>query len=179
VSQQGTGKDAFWYTGRNAVIRSVATDRRKREGHKIVVLPSDGMVERNDEPGTPKRKCRWGGQQCQYETHFGCGIRSRYNKSAQVCLSARLILAYVCRGPEQHDGDLRATTVGNLQPGRTTFALRPHGRAFTASMQSSPPLTACSSCASPRRACPFAAALERKIWGMKDVTAGHGGRYYS
>jgi hypothetical protein len=96
--QQYTGKDAFWYTGRNAVVRSVAKDRREREGHKIFVLPSDLMVERIDQHGTPQRNCRWDGQQCLYDAHFGCGILAQYNNPAEVCTITLSVKRSVCAG---------------------------------------------------------------------------------
>ena len=70
-------------------MRTYAKDRRKREGKKIVVLPSDRIIRRVDEAGTPQRNCRYDEADpnmnyCLYDAHFGCGIFAQYNDRAGV-----------------------------------------------------------------------------------------------
>ena len=86
LPQQSPGRDAWWYVGRNAVIRQFAEDRRESEGRKIVVLPSDHIARSIDAVGTPTRNCRHepGSNTCLDDLHFGCGIMSYFNTSIPV-----------------------------------------------------------------------------------------------
>jgi hypothetical protein len=87
--QQWTGKDAWWYVSRAATMRSYATDRREREGRKIVILPSDRIVEKVDQFGYPRRNCRietseLARRDCLYDAHFGCGILAQFPSPVTV-----------------------------------------------------------------------------------------------
>ena len=84
--QASAERDAWWYDGRNAIVRQIAEDRRRREGRKLFVLASDHIGRSVDAVGYPTRNCRFdpGNNTCLYDAHFGCGITQYFNTSIFV-----------------------------------------------------------------------------------------------